>query len=371
MKKLVMLGIVAILMMIVVPGTAQASHVACGATLTTDTTLDEDLTCSGTGLVIGAAGITLDLNGFTLSGDSSAPASYGVDNTGGFDDVTIKDGAIVGFEQGIRGVGVSGLTIKDLTLTGQTSSHAIDILDSEDVEIKDTTISLATPFGPEAIRLESVDGVEVKNVHVDGGFIGVNFACGSCDGSEAPTNGVVKESSFANNFIGVLIANSTDANLEENEISGAVLWGIRIGFSGAVTVTGTEISESDLHDNLVGIFVAVPGVPTVGMKITENSVHDNTFDGMALLNLHDSEISENVVEDNGGHGIALFDSTDNEVAENTALGNGSVGTILAFFGFGIPFTPVFDMFQHDPNSIPNIWEENTCGTSLGTGIDCP
>ena len=51
-------------------GVARANHVACGDTITADTTLDSDLTnCPGDGLVIGAGSITLDLNGHTIDGD--------------------------------------------------------------------------------------------------------------------------------------------------------------------------------------------------------------------------------------------------------------------------------------------------------------
>ena len=43
---------------------ALASHVSCGDTITSDTTLDTDLVdCPSNGIVIGADGITLDLDG--------------------------------------------------------------------------------------------------------------------------------------------------------------------------------------------------------------------------------------------------------------------------------------------------------------------
>ena len=49
---------------------ALANHVTCGDVITTDTTLDSDLLdCPGHGIVIGAPGITLDLNGHTVDGD--------------------------------------------------------------------------------------------------------------------------------------------------------------------------------------------------------------------------------------------------------------------------------------------------------------
>jgi hypothetical protein len=50
------------------PASALATHVSCGDTITTDTTLDSDLIdCPGNGIVIGSDNITLDL---TIPGSS-------------------------------------------------------------------------------------------------------------------------------------------------------------------------------------------------------------------------------------------------------------------------------------------------------------
>ena len=54
------------------PTNALASHVSCGDTITADTTLDSDLVnCPNHGIVIGADGITLDLNGHTIDGNNA------------------------------------------------------------------------------------------------------------------------------------------------------------------------------------------------------------------------------------------------------------------------------------------------------------
>ena len=159
-KKLTILAVGAMLVAFIGLGGGQALALSCGDTITIDTTLDSNLTCSGTALIIGDDGITLDLNEYTLSGGSTG---YGVDNTGGYLDVTIKDGAIVGFEHGVHAEGVSGFTLKDLNFSGDTASHVIDIVDGEDVVIKDVTIVVGagSPVWAEAIRLESIDGVTV------------------------------------------------------------------------------------------------------------------------------------------------------------------------------------------------------------------
>ena len=54
----------------------------CGQTVTVSTKLTRDLTgCSGAGLVVGAAGITIDLNGHAIRGVNAA-GSVGVSDDG-------------------------------------------------------------------------------------------------------------------------------------------------------------------------------------------------------------------------------------------------------------------------------------------------
>ena len=54
-------------------GAASPSGPRCGAIVSQDLTLHRDLTnCHGIGLVIDADGVTLDLNGHTVSGDGEA-----------------------------------------------------------------------------------------------------------------------------------------------------------------------------------------------------------------------------------------------------------------------------------------------------------
>jgi len=321
---------------------AQAVHLSCGDTITENATLDSDLNCVGTkGLIIGADGIKVNLNGHTITG-TAAGFAHGIDNAGnqvsdpapgGFDNVTIKNGTIVGFEQGIRAVEVSGFTIKNVTVRDQTSSSAIDILNSENVIIKNSfvVITAVSPF-IEAIRLESVDGVKVKNVHVVGGNVGVNFACSPCPDPDGPTNGVIINSTFVNNGNGIFLAETTRAKVKNNVVTGSV---------------GTAI--------LVGLKCFVGSFPAVtNVKIFRNVVSGNQAAGITLCTADNSKVFRNRVTGNVGKGIRLLGSSiDNKIKRNIAIGNTDD-----------------DMF-HDGSSTPNTWKKNTCGTSSGAEIDCP
>src|SRR3954447_10185545 len=53
-------------------GATRSKPVACGDTITASVRLDHDLAdCPDNGIVIGADGITLDLNGHTIDGDDA------------------------------------------------------------------------------------------------------------------------------------------------------------------------------------------------------------------------------------------------------------------------------------------------------------
>ena len=69
----------------------------CGATIVADMRLDYDLACPGNGLIVGADGIKIDLNGHTIAGSGTGA---GIDVTGRTD-VTIFGGIIRNFGAGV------------------------------------------------------------------------------------------------------------------------------------------------------------------------------------------------------------------------------------------------------------------------------
>ena len=90
-------------------GEATADHVSCGDKITTDTRLDSDLrNCPNNGIVIGADGVTLNLNGHTIDGDGERFAACPRDKicdvgvvSIGHDGVTVRGGSIRQFDYGV------------------------------------------------------------------------------------------------------------------------------------------------------------------------------------------------------------------------------------------------------------------------------
>ena len=93
----------------------------CGQVVRTSALLTHDLTCSGrAGIVVGAPGITIDLNGFALQGDGSF-GRYGVDDTDGFDGVTVENGFVRDFDYGLVGFGADSLVVESLVASGNAN----------------------------------------------------------------------------------------------------------------------------------------------------------------------------------------------------------------------------------------------------------
>jgi parallel beta-helix repeat protein len=138
---------------------ALASHVGCGDKITTDTRLDSDLIdCRNNGVVIGADGVTLNLNGHTIDGDgkpfAACPRRKICDNgvlSIGHDGVTVVGGSVREFDVGV-GVG----NARRARLLGITSSEnrflGVLIFNSARSLVRDSSI-LGTGLGSGASGL--------------------------------------------------------------------------------------------------------------------------------------------------------------------------------------------------------------------------
>jgi parallel beta-helix repeat protein len=118
--------------MVLSGGRALASHVSCGDTITTDTTLDSDLVnCPNNGIVIGADDVTLDLNGHLVDGDGTPAAVCDPDtefcDTGvasdGHDGITVMHGSVREFDFGVWVGNFTGRIVRHNRLLGISSSR--------------------------------------------------------------------------------------------------------------------------------------------------------------------------------------------------------------------------------------------------------
>jgi parallel beta-helix repeat protein len=106
---------------LVAPSKAQGGGLYCGAYVTQDVTLHHDIYgCVQGGIVVAKSGVTVDLNGHTITGlgEGDGIAAMGVSG------VTIKNGAVVNFEAGLRFTGVQKSRVLDTRFSMNTDASA-------------------------------------------------------------------------------------------------------------------------------------------------------------------------------------------------------------------------------------------------------
>ena len=209
----------------------------CGEIITDDLTLDQDLACLAGGLVVGADGIKINLNGHSIVG-----AGTGV---------------------GITVIGHAGVTIYgDGTIARFFT--AVLIRDSRDVVIKDNAVA------------QNVDGIDVqqgsRGITIKANELSANTTRGVMVRSDV-TDVEVKNNTFTGNRVGVLVNGPTRATVKANFISSSLLAGIRIG----PTATDNLLLDNIVVAGPAGIeFLIMSGAGATGNAIRDNTVTANT-----------------------------------------------------------------------------------------------
>lgn len=342
-----------LIMLSVFPWSAkvEAQEIACGDILLEDTKLETNLDCRGSGadgLVIGSDNVTIDLNGYTVLGDVTAFAGISSD---GFFKITIKNGAIDGFQVGGYVLNSRDVVFEDLTLAHQ-AIDGIGIGQSRNVTIEDIQVSLqyeTGDFETTGVALVDVEGAIVERLAVEGAFYGLK--------SDRSRNVKIGDSRLTNiAHVGVRFVSSNHAMVKNIGVVGV---GDFDCYS-AVDVVGPGPSKHiRIQDNVLtecshGVFVVVfpTDPPSTKISIRDNRIRQ-TADGIILIGVQDSEVIGNRVHFNYS-GIRLWDySYNNRIARNLVTGNID-----------------WDLF-HDPSSAPNSWTDNTCLLANMDDIDCP
>ena len=294
------------------PAPALAADPGCGTVVTEDVVLEGDLTgCTGDGLVVAAAGVTVDLNDHRVSG-TGLGAGIRVQAP----DVTVRRGATTGFDRGVSVVvddlGSARLRGLEIASNGRgvvlgtgfngTGTGSLALVNAR---VHD---NVGAGVAASGWRFETV--IRDTTVRRNGGA-GIIFSNSS--------GGAIVGSRVVGNRSGVVYDFAQGGRVVGNLISGNDIWGL-FGFrSGAMTVTdnaialnGTPGELSRRRDHLRG-----------GTRFERNLLAFNTGDG--LLVEEDEEhrplwpIRDNVAIANTGWGISAqpgFPSSGNVARRN-------------------------------------------------------
>ncbi|MBI4020451.1 MAG: S8 family serine peptidase, partial [Candidatus Aenigmarchaeota archaeon] len=184
----------------------------CGDTITGNTTLEEGLNCSSSGIIIGANGVTLDCGGFSIIGNST-PSSTGID-AGPYNFTTIKNCAIEGFDRGINADGYNN-TITNDTLVGNSfgvfTTRGGNRIENSMFTNNGQGLTLGGDYNSvrgnsisgsfDAISLESAGGNIIFGNTVTGNSAGISLRLTS-------VQNIVQRNTITQNTVGLTIANS-------------------------------------------------------------------------------------------------------------------------------------------------------------------
>jgi parallel beta-helix repeat protein len=275
--------------LLILSGPAQADDAHCGQVLTGSTTLAGDLlACPGDALIVGADGITIDLNGHSLVGTG---AGAGIRNDG-FDGVTVRHGAVEKFLYGVQlNPGTVGNLVGGLALTTNKAA-AVQLEGVAGTVVRDSTI-----------EAQANDGVVLL-----GGSDG-NFIVGNTIGHSADR--------------GISVQGSSDNVFQSNQVISSGDRGVALeGASGNRFVANTV---SDNGDAGIGLLLGSNSNLVVG-----NTISSNQDAAVLVTGSHDNRVELNTVTQNGDAGVVLTDANGSLILENTVSGSGDSGIFMEF-----------------------------------------
>lgn len=208
----------------------------CGATIVANMELDHDLSCAGNGLIAGADGIKLDLNGHTITGSGSGVGISVLGRTG----VTIVGGTVQNFEAGVLVRNSMAVVVRDNQLV--SNGDGVDF------------------------QTGSVGNTVKENHFQDNRSRGVMLRIGT-------SANLIKENTFTGNRVGILLFGALGTTVKENTVSSSGLAGIRLN----VIATGNLVVENTVASNPAGIdFIVTPTGSATGNTLRENTIALNT-----------------------------------------------------------------------------------------------
>jgi hypothetical protein len=292
---------------------AQANHVQCGDVITQSTKLDSDLiNCPANGVVIGADGITLDLNGHTIDGTGFHPgSSNGVDDSGGFDGPTIEGGTIRDFRYGVFLDQVDGADIRRVEAKEDLVCVRLRFSTGNTIE------QSALVGNGEAVALEEgANRNRVTNNEIAQNSIGVFVLPFDNNFPHPPELNRIERNSLSANGTGISIPFGYRNTVADNRINSTIRAGIDLGSFGNVAV------RNFLSGNGIGIQVAGQGTGTL---VAANRIAASAGDGIQVTSaVNGVTIERNTSNQNGDDGIDV-DTPSAVIAKNTANFNTDFG----------------------------------------------
>lgn len=272
-------------------GPAYAAHVSCGQTILVSTVLDSNIGPCATGITIGADNITLDLNGFTISGTPDTGEGPGI-GLSGRTGVTVRNGTVTQFDAGVAIEGGSANTVTAMRVLDNRGNFGTDFGDgiavfaSTSNRITNSQVRNNGPYdGIGLIRsnFNVIDGNQVTDNTQSFQTTGIRLENA---GLSASNDNVVTSNLVVNNALdGVeVFARGSRNQIRSNQIVGNGRDGVTV-FAGG---NNNVIESNQVRGNLGnGIYIRA-GVGSVPAPAGNQILRNYSF-GNAVLDLRDGQ----------------------------------------------------------------------------------
>jgi hypothetical protein len=291
-------------------------NVDCGDTITADLRLSGNLACVETGgrdgPVVGAGGIDIDLAGHNVSGVNVALA-----NSGGYDDVTIRNGSLYAFGTALKLNGASRNQVRSVS-AGLLQSPFVGPSTSTGVGIQ----------GGEAnvVRSSDLHGSSTALSATDSpGLLVADSSASAGSGSRGGGSSISVYGDLArvvrNDLDATVVVDGSSNRIVDNQVR-AVGFGIDL-LAGHDNVA----AENDVRDTGLLPFMTDAGdgvivrADAVGTRLRDNVTSSNEDDGIDVRS-PTTRLRGNRADDNGDFGIDAVSGVI-DLGGNTASGNGN------------------------------------------------
>jgi parallel beta-helix repeat protein len=309
---------------LVAVGSGEAlAAVECGDTITQDRKLTKDIVnCDVTGLIIGAPGVTLDLNGHRL--DGIGESNDGVLNSAGHDGVVIKGsgGKITGFGRGVEMNNAADARVKGIKFRNiDSATSAIGVFMSNSSNALVTNNVVTDMKDPDAVGIllqggsqAEVSGNEITSIKGQS-TRGVRLALNSL-GVLVERNRIAEVGGH-----GIDVDGSDSARILRNRVSRTKLRGILI----TGDADGTRVKRNNLIRNEDGLLLDGSWTGS-DARISANTARLSLEDGLEL-DAAGVAVRRNLVLNNADWGIEADPGTI-DLGGNRAAGNGEAAQCL-------------------------------------------
>jgi parallel beta-helix repeat protein len=333
------------------------TFVHCGQVLTQSTLVRNDLVdCLFNGLVIGANGITVDLDGHTIDGKG---LGSGVRNDG-FDNVTIRNGKVVDFDWGV-------------SLNTGTRRNVVEQIRPEMTQ--EAGIGLGHQPQPDpALPVEPPDPFPSADSGVRDNVVRDNTIVGNSRGIwlTANTQGTLVRGNAltATSDDAIWLERSHHNRVEQNQIAASSGAGVALEGS-----THNTVVDNEMEDNNSGVRLDVTHTPPVDVQSNDNRVERNLIEesgGLDVIESDRNHLVENVVRRANDSGVGLEYARDNVIRGNDVRANKSGITLKSATGNAIEANDASDSestgISLEAQSFGNDLVRNQSSNNDGDGI---